>query len=127
MRARRALRGILERFFCWSRWQQRVRLEVQSWSCLAVAYGSGMAPVQENRSSQLKRGLASAMVEAVKKQASIRLTMAGALTSGTRLPRSSFALSIGVPSAKKSLIIHHLLFRAGRVPGYDRKGLIFAK
>jgi hypothetical protein len=27
-----------------------VRLGVQSWSCLAVAYGSGMAPFQENRS-----------------------------------------------------------------------------
>ena len=25
-------------------------LKVQSWSCLAVAYGSGMAPFQENRS-----------------------------------------------------------------------------
>jgi hypothetical protein len=40
-----------------SRWQQRVRLEVQSWSCLAVAYGSGMAPFQENRSCRrLERG-----------------------------------------------------------------------
>jgi hypothetical protein len=29
---------------------RNVRLEVQSWSCLAVAYGSGMAPFQENRS-----------------------------------------------------------------------------
>ena len=40
---------ILQRFFCSSRWQQRVRLEVQSWSCLALAYGSGMASFQENR------------------------------------------------------------------------------
>jgi len=33
-------RGILQRFFCWSRWQQRVRLKVQSWSCLVVAHCS---------------------------------------------------------------------------------------
>jgi hypothetical protein len=30
-----------------------VRLEVQSWSCLAVAYGSGVAVFQDYRSSSL--------------------------------------------------------------------------
>ena len=36
---------------CWFRWQQQVQLEVQFWSCLAVAYGSGVAVFQDYCSS----------------------------------------------------------------------------
>ena len=50
-----------------------MRFEVQSWSCLAVAYASGTASFQGNRSSQLKRGSASAPVEAVKPPAPVSL------------------------------------------------------
>lgn len=33
----------------WSRWQQRVRSEVRSWSYLAAPYGSAIAPFQDNQ------------------------------------------------------------------------------
>src|ERR1700726_2266654 len=43
-------RGILQRLFCWSRWQQLGRLEVHFWSCPAFVYCSATAVLQENRS-----------------------------------------------------------------------------